>query len=269
MVMVAGDGGPQSCAMQSISRSQPVRHIGRLVWGTLAGACLVAVGLGLAFLVIKTPLVARLMPGSPSGSSQVTSAMLVWALSLAAGAFLLVAGTNRLAVTLASVRLRAARRSPVMRAMARLPEDILVAAGVVPHDGRPIPELVIGPFGVAIVHELESRDRLRRVGEGWEMRTRDGWVPTEQPLDGVARDAERVRHWLTHGDLDFVVRVYAALVTSDTLIPRSPLCAVITDDQIPAWLAALPRQRSFSAGRRNHLLTRIREAGAAEAPRRG
>ena len=32
-------------------------------------------------------------------------------------------------------------------------------------DGRPIPELVIGPFGVAIVHELEGRDRLRHVGD--------------------------------------------------------------------------------------------------------
>jgi len=58
-----------------------------------------------------------------------------------------------------------------------------------------------------------------------------------------------------------VVRVYAALVTTDTAIPRSGLCAVITEDQIPAWLAALPRQRSFSAARRNHLLTRVRAAG--------
>ena len=87
----------------------------------------------------------------------------------------------------------------------------------------------------------------------------------------VARDAERVRHWLANGDLDYVVRVYAALVTTDAAIPRSPLCAVISEDQIPAWLAALPRQRSFSAGRRNHLLTRVRAAGArqtGEASRR-
>lgn len=267
--MAAGVGWPQARIMQSIPRPRPDRHTGRLVWGTVAGACLVAVGLGLAFLVIETPLVARLMPGSRAGSSQFTSAMLVWALSLAAGAALLVSGTNRLAVTVASVRRRTAGRSPVMRAMGRLPDDIVVAAGVVPRDGRPIPELVIGPFGVAIVHELEGRDRLRLVGQMWETRTRDGWVPTEHPLELVARDAERVRYWLTHGDLDFVVRVYAALVTPDTTIQRSSLCAVISDDQIPAWLAALPRQRSFSAGRRNHLLTRIRESGAAEAPRRG
>ena len=33
--------------------------------------------------------------------------------------------------------------------------------------------------------------------------------------------------------------------------------AVITPDQIPAWVEALPRQRSLSAGRRHHLLARI------------
>ena len=65
-------------------------------------------------------------------------------------------------------RVRSRRRSggptPVMRAMGALPDDILVAAGVVPVEGRPIPELVIGPFGVAVVHELGRRDRLRHVG---------------------------------------------------------------------------------------------------------
>jgi hypothetical protein len=255
--------------MQSIPHSGPGGHVSRLVWRTLAGAGLVAIGLGLAFLVIETPLVARLVPSPLTGSSQVTSAMLVWALSLAAGTALLVAGTNRLAVAVASVRGRAAGRSAVMRMMGRLPEDIVVAAGVVPNDGRPIPELVIGPFGVAIVHELEGRDRLRQAGEGWEARTREGWVPTEPPLDAIARDAERVRFWLTHGDLDFVVRVYAALVAPDATIPRTASCAVISVDQIPDWLAALPRQRSFSAGRRNHLLARIRQAGASGAAPRG
>jgi hypothetical protein len=269
MVMATNDQGPQACVMQSIPRPRPDRHTGGLVWGTLAGACLVAFGLGLAFLVIGTPLVARLLPGSQAGNGQLTSALLVWAVSLAAGAALLVAGTNRLARTVASVRRRSADRSPVMRALKALPDDIQVAAGFTPRDGWPIPELVIGPFGVAIVRELEGLDRLRHVGHSWEVRTSEGWVPTEHPFDHVARDAERVRHWLTHGDLDYVVRVYAALVTPDATIPRSPLCAVISDDQIPAWLAALPRQRSFSAGRRNHLLTRIRESGAAEAPRRG
>jgi hypothetical protein len=255
--------------MPLISRSRPDRHLGQVVGGTLLGAALVATGLSLAFLTIDTPFVSRLVPTSHPGSSQLTTSMIVWALALIAGACLLVAGTDRLATTIAAVRSRRARRAPVMRAMGELPEDVVVASGVVPQDGRPIPELVIGPFGVAVVHEMEAGDRIRRVGTSWEIRTRDGWVPAEQPLERVARDAERVRHWLTSGDLDFVVRVYAALVTTDTSVVRSSSCAVITPEQIPAWIAALPRQRSLTAGRLEHLLARVREAVVDEVAGRG
>jgi hypothetical protein len=253
--------------MQLISQTRPDRRLVHLAGGTLLGAVLTAAGLSLAFLVLQTPIVSSLIPTS-SGGSQVTISMLVWALSLTAGGALLVSGTNRLASTVASVRSRASRVSPVVRAMAHLSADIVVATGVVPQDGRPIPELVVGPFGVAVVHAMETGDAIRRVGTSWEARTPGGWAPTEHPIDRVARDAERVRHWLTNGDLDFVVRVYAALVTSDTTIARSSVCAVITSEQIPAWIEALPRQRSLSAGRRHHLLAHIRGAVADEATRR-
>lgn len=243
--------------MQLISQPRPARGLGSVVGGTLLGASLVAVGLGIAFLAIETPFVARLVPAGRFGSDQLAMIAVVWALTLIACAALSIAGTNRLAATVASVRSRTARFSPMVRMLQTLPTEVVVATDVVPADGRPIPELVVGPFGVAIVHELGPHEAIRRIGESWEVRTRDGWVPTEFPLDRVARDAERVRHWLANGDLDFVVRVYAALVTSDTSIARSPLCAVITVDQIPAWIEALPRQRSLSVGRRNQLVGRI------------
>lgn len=254
--------------MQSMTPLQPHRHLGSLVVGTVLGASLVAAGLGLAFLAIDTPFVSGLVPASRPGSYQLSTALIVWTLAIIAGAALFFAGTNRLAMTVAAVRSRSRRRSPVVQALAALSADVFVATGVVPRDGRPIPELVIGSFGVAVVHEMGARDLIRQVGRSWEARTADGWVPTEHPLDRVARDADRVRHWLTHGDLDFVVRVHAALVTPDSSLPRSPLCAVITADQIPAWIAALPRQRSLSAGRRDRLLARVREAVAAEDSRR-
>jgi len=131
---------------------------------------------------------------------------------------------------------------------------------VVPQDGRPVPELVVGPFGVAVVHELPPRDRVRRVGGLWERRTEAGWAPTEDPLDRATRDAERVRRWLGHGDLDFVVRVYTAVVAPEAGLPRTPTCAVITPGQIPAWLAALPNQRSLTAGRQDRLKSFVRTA---------
>jgi len=243
-------------SMQSISQPRLDRHLVHLVGETLLGAALAATGSSLAFLVIGTPIVSSLVR-TTRGESQVTIAILVWALSLIAGGALLVSGTNRLASTVASVRSRASRLSPVVRAMAHLPADVVVATGVIPQDGRPIPEVVVGPFGLAVVHAMESGDAIRRIGTSWEARTRGGWVPTEHPIDRAARDAERVRHWLTNGDLDFVVRVYAALVTPDTTVARSAVCAVITPDQIPAWIKALPRQRSLSAGRRHHLVAYV------------
>lgn len=253
--------------MQLISPTRPARRLGPLVGSTLLGAGLVATGLGLAYMAIETPFVSRLVPGGHPGSSGLGVSMLAWICAVIAASALAVAGTNHLAAMVALVRTRAARRSPMIRMMQALPDDVVVATDLVPHEGRPIPEVAIGPFGVAVVHEMGSPDSIRRVGQSWETRTTEGWAPTEYPLDTVARDAERVRHWLANGDLDYVVRVYAALVSDDMSIPRSALCAVITADQIPAWIEALPRQRSLSVGRRNHLLARLREAAAASTVR--
>lgn len=247
-------------AMQLINPPRPPQPLGSLVGGTLSGAILVAAGLVVAYLTVDTPFVDRLVPSTRAGSSQVAIAMGIWSFALIAGGALLVAGTSRLAATVARVRSRGAQWTPVARMVGALPPDVVVATGVVPIDGRPIPELVIGPFGVAVVHELPPQDRVRRIGDSWEFRTKEGWAPTEDPLDRAARDAERVRHWLTHGDLDFVVRVHAAIVAPDTSLPRSPVCAVITADQIPAWLEALPSQRSLSPGRRSRLVALVRSA---------
>lgn len=255
--------------MQLISPPRPSQPLGSLVGGTLFGAILVAAGLALAYLTMETPFVDRLVPSTRGGSDHVAIAMGVWSFALIAGGAFLVSGTSRLAATVARVRSRASRQTPVARILGTLPPDVVVATGVVPIDGRPIPELVIGPFGVAVVHELPPRDRMRQVGASWEIHTKDGWAPTEHPLDRAARDAERVRHWLAHGDLDFIVRVHAAVVAVDTSLPRSPVCAVIGPDQIVAWLASLPSQRSLSAGRRNRLVALVRSGLTASEGRIG
>jgi hypothetical protein len=249
--------------MQSISPTRPTGRLGPLVGSTLLGAGLVAAGLGLAYMAIETPLVSRLVPAGPLGSSGLGVSMLAWWCAVVAAAGLAVAGANHLAAMVASIRSHAARRPPLSRMLQALPDDVVVATGLVPDEGRPIPEVAIGAFGIAVVHEMGSAASVRRVGQAWETRTTEGWAPAEYPLEGVARDAERVRHWLANGDLDYVVRVYAALVTDDPSIQRSASCAVISADQVPAWIAALPRQRSLSAGRRHHLLARVRGAAAS------
>ena len=165
---------------------------------------------------------------------------------------------DRLHVVTVRGSLRAS--SAVARALAGLPSESVVIRNVVPHDGRPVPTLVVGPFGVAVVEELAAADRLRRVDASWQERTSEGWTVAEHPVDRTARDADRVRHWLTHGELGFVVRVYAALVTADATIPRSPLCAVVSADQLASWIEGLPGQRSLTEARRHRLVARAREA---------
>jgi hypothetical protein len=253
--------------MKSIAQPRPDHRYGQLKQGLVLGGVLVATGFGLAFLTIDTPFVSRLVPLGMAGTSHGTTAMLVWSLTIVAVVALLVSVAKRLVTAITPGRSRPARGSLVMPASRDLPTDAEIVTGVVPRDGRPIPELAVGTFGVALVHALGGLDRIRLVDGAWEARTRHGWQPTDDPLERLARDADRLRRRLTAGDLDFVVRVHAALVTSNTSIPRSPACAVITAGQIPAWLEALPRQRSISTGRCQSLLARVREAVADEGQR--
>lgn len=224
------------------------------------GSVLVVAGLLTAYLTIATPLVARLVPNASSGGGPVGIELGVWTFALIAGGALLAAGTNRLALIVAVLKAADPGRGPAARTLAGSSEELAVARAVVPRDGRPIPELVIGSFGVAVIHELPTSRSVRHGPAGWETRTSEGWEPMDDPLDTAMRDAERVRRWLASADLEFVVRVYAALVVSDHGPQRSPTCAVIGSEQIPAWIASLPRQRTLTAGRRARLLAMARPA---------
>jgi hypothetical protein len=222
------------------------------------GTTLVVIGLATAYVALATPIATRLAP-SVSGSSS-GSTLAIWSFALIAGGAFLVAGASRLAATVATVRGGLARKGPVARVAGSLPAEVVLATDVTPPDGRTIPELVTGPFGAVVVTELPTADRLRRVGAAWETRGKEGWQPIEDPLAAAARDAERVRRWMATGDLDFVVRVYAAVITDDPAVVRTPSCAVVPAARIPAWLEALPRQRSLTAARQNRMLTMVRRA---------
>lgn len=248
--------------MTLIAPPQSAPRLGRLIGGTLLGSVLVAAGLVTAYLTIATPLVSTLVPDARSGGGHVAIGLGVWSFALVAGGALLVAGTSRLAIIVAMFRTGRRVGGPAARARALMPNEVAVASGVIPKEGRPIPELVIGAFGAAVVHELPSSKQIRHGRAGWESRTRDGWQRMDDPLDVAMRDADRVRRWLSTADLDFVVRVYAALVVSDQSLQRSPTCAVISTEQIPAWIASLPRQRTLTAGRRARL------PGMAQPPAR-
>lgn len=232
----------------------------RLAVGLVVAAILIAGGLALGFLVLGTPFLAAFTPTGRPDAGQAIVGALAWAAALIAPATVLVVGTARLATVVEAFLSSRPRPTPASRLAKSLGDGHDVAARVHLPDGRVIPELVIGPFGAAVIEELPPPGVTRRRGVSWELRgPRGQWLPLENPLERAGRDAGRVRRWAAHEDHDFVLKVYAAVVSDDPTVERTATCAVITADQIPAWLRSLPAQRSLTASRRAGLIELLNE----------
>jgi hypothetical protein len=244
----------------AMSARRRAPRLGLFVGGSVFGGLLIVAGLGLAYLALATPLTSVLAANQLSGAGRVPIAF-GWSLCLVAAGALLLAGTNRLVITVGRMKARADQAGPGAHALASMSGEVDIVTGVVPTDGHPISELAIGPFGAAVIRALPSSRKVRNIDGSWLSRTRDGWLPMENPIELAMRDAERVRRWLSTADLDFVVRVHAALIVDDESIPRSSSCAVLTADRLPAWIAGLPRQRSLTDARR----LRLRALAAASS----
>ena len=248
--------------MQVISPagSRPRPSLGPLLGGVVVGTLLVVGGVVLAVLAFATPIVGSVLPSGRPSAGEMATGVVVWALALVAPAAFLLAGASRLMRILAVVRGRMPRRSTTLAALRQLPAEVTVAHGLTLPDGRPVSELVLGPFGAAVVRELPPA-AVTRIRDGrWEARGQRGWISLENPLERASRDAERVRRWLAHDDADFVVKVYAAVVGQHPTVARTATCAVLTPDQLAAWITALPAQRSITDGRREQMLDIVREA---------
>lgn len=231
-----------------------------IVVGTLVGAILLVGGLAIGWLALATPFISALTPAGRPGTSQLLFGMLAWTFALVAPATFIIVGLARIVTVVDSVSASRPRRTPASRLARVLGDEYVVASRVRLPDGRTVPDLIIGPFGAAVLEELPPRGVSRHHGGGWEVRTREGrWVALENPLERASRDADRVRRWLAQDDQDFIVKVYAAVVAPDTSLARTPTCAVITTNQIPAWIASLPPQRTLTESRRERLIEVVRE----------
>jgi len=230
--------------------------------GMVIGAALVGLALALGWLVFATPLLGTFVPQGRPSFAQLAVGMLAWTLALAAPASIALFGAARLAAVFADMAERRPRLTPAVRARAALGDDYAVAVGVrLPDTARPVDELVIGPFGAAVIEEFPSAAVARHHGRHWEKRGRDGrWRPVDNPLERAARDAESVRRWLTHDDSDHVVKVYAAVVGTDASVERTSDCAVLGPAEVGPWIAGLPGQRMLTDDRRERILDVVRRA---------
>lgn len=246
--------------MQLIQPSHVIRPArGPLVVGTVVGAVLLFGGLGMAWLAIATPLVSGLTPSVVRPTpEQMAMGAAIWGVSLVAPPAFAIVGAFRLSRVAATI-LRRPHVGAVKGVATQLGDEFVVAPLVYLADGRPVRNLVVGPFGIAILGELPPPKATRRRGQVWEAHRADGrWVPLGNPLETAARDAERVKRWISGEERDFLVKVYAALVTADPTIIRTPACATVAPDQIATWLGTLPPQRSLTDSRRSDLVERVR-----------
>jgi hypothetical protein len=243
---------------------QPPQHVRRpsiapLLGSTVVGTVFIVSGIVLAYVALATPILGSILPDGRLNAGEMATGMAIWAVALVAPAGLLLVGFTKLVRIFTTVRGRVPRRSIVMRAL-RGASGVVVAPVIALPDGRTVSHLVVGSFGAAVFRELPPPASTRIRDGRWELRTKGGWIPLENPLDRAARDAERVRRWLGHDDADFVVKVYAAVVGPGTTVPRTPDCAVLTPDQIVPWLDALPPQRSLTESRRQQVIDQVRSA---------
>jgi hypothetical protein len=248
-------------AVQILTSSRSTRPpLGAVFIGLAVGTMLLAGGLFLGWVAFATPVLTGLTPstGRP-GAGQMALGAAIWAFTLVAPASFAIIGALRIGRVA-----RAVSAKPQVRVLGRLAgsigDEYLSAVDVRLPDGRILRDLVLGPFGMAVISELPPAQVTRHSGSNWEIHRPNGrWEHFENPLERATRDAERVRRWVASAERDFVVKVYAAVVTSDPTVTRTPTCAVLSADQIPSWLATLPPSRAMSEDRRSELAEELRE----------
>ncbi|HEY3523129.1 MAG TPA: hypothetical protein VGK63_05460 [Candidatus Limnocylindrales bacterium] len=242
------------------SRSQ-TPPLTTLALGTLVGLILLGGGGLLAYLTLGTSFLRQFTPGGRTNEAQLVAGAIAWSFALTAPALFGVVGLMRLIGVVDLVTSSRRRRGTAVTRASALPDEFVAADRVRLPDGRAVPELVLGPFGAAVVAQLPPLGAIRMHGSVFEVRMSDGrWRAMEHPLDRTARDAERVRRWLEADDRDHVVKTYAVVVAPEGALERTAACAVVTAEQLPIWLAGLPPQKTLTESRRRQLVDLVRAA---------
>ena len=221
---------PEDADMQILAGNSHVTRADRfaIVRSAFTAVLLLVVGLLIGWLCLATPLVTSFVPqGRPSVAETATGAI-AWGLR--------DRGPGRVpdhrrrpdrrdhrhhVCRCARASRRPASRRPSARSTSPRPGSSSPAAGASTSSSS-------GRSGSWSSRWFRRRTSRATSGRRWELRDDRGrWVPIEAPVDRASRDAERVRGWLGGEDRDFVVRVYAAIVTDDKSIERTPACAVV------------------------------------------
>jgi hypothetical protein len=147
----AGD----DAAMQVIT-SRRSSHGGLIsvLIGTAVGAILLLGGLLVGFLTFGTPFISSFTPSGRPETAEVVAGMLAWTFALIAPSVFVIVGLARIVAVLDAIASGRPRPTPASRLARVLSDDYVAASRLRLPDGRAVPELVVGPFGVAMLAEL-------------------------------------------------------------------------------------------------------------------
>jgi hypothetical protein len=250
--------------MQVIASERPIAGLPSrfdIARAVVVGGILVGGATVLGYLIFSTGFLGQFTPSGRANATQLATGALAWTFALTAPAGFGLVGLVRLGSAVERYSARRRPPTPVVAIARTVADDHAVATRVrLPDGSRVVPELVIGPFGAAVIEELPPAGAVISRGvRSWEVRLADGKPHLmDHPLERASRDAERVRTWFASDDSDHVVKVYAAVVGTDPAVGRIPSCAYISPDQVGPWLASLPPQRSFDADRRERVIKLVR-----------
>ena len=222
------------------------------------GATLIVTGITLAWLVFATPVLRSFQAPLRASAGETAVGIVAWVVALVLPAACFVVGLVRLDSTTKSLAGLRPRRPLLAKFRHQLNNEYFVATDVELPDGRTVPEMVIGPHGVAVIEVAPPTHVTREVQGHWEVHLDTGWTPMENPQERVSRDADRVRRWFEAGDREYIIKVYAALIVTDTAVPRTANCAVITRQQAATWVTSLPPQRSLSTTRLEQIVALVK-----------
>lgn len=221
---------PQAPRASTSHRANPVEL-------TILGAGWLSIAATLAYVALATPIVTRLvLSGRISSSGSAVFALAV-AMIATIPLSLATAGIARL---LDAFRIALEPRSSVLRRVAGgLGYDTPFAPLAIPN-GCVVPQVAVGRFGAVVCRRAPGVGSVGRFGDRWEVDVEGEWMPLELPSRKTRLGSAADGTHLGSDDRNFVVNVYAAVVTAPHEVDRAPWASVLRPDQILPYLAGLP-----------------------------
>ena len=197
--------------------------------------------LACGWLCLGTPIVSGFIPHGRPSPMQTAIGILVWGFAIIVPAAFLIMGVAQLASVARGVaRLAAPHRSPRTSPGRSAPTTWPRPTSSSRADDAST-SWSSGRSGSSVLGDVPPPPSSRHVGSRWEVRDEPRAVdPHRGPVERASRDAERVRGWLAADDRDFLVRVYAAIVTDDDGSSGPRPVRSWRPRTSPAWLEALP-----------------------------